>query len=169
MDLAADVNRAIGLAWWAGCHGWMERVRGLCRRRLPRRRSGTWPARPKKVTRATDLPTNEPPAWAATAPNSARKSSELPDTAQTNADRGTRRTSRSGRAAPTVKLARRREGGLHGPRAQCVGDAEFIAGVGAECILGHQLRGHLFGEVGIESARDIDSGQFGVFVVAIRS
>src|ERR1022692_4262725 len=58
---------------------------------------------PQKVTRTTDFNTGEPPARAAREPSSARKASELPETTQTSADSGTKKTSSSGRAAPTVK------------------------------------------------------------------
>ena len=56
---------------------------------------------PQKVTRTTDFKTGEPPARAAKEPSSARKASELPETTHTSADSGTKKTSSSGRAAPT--------------------------------------------------------------------
>src|SRR5436305_15092272 len=59
---------------------------------------------PQKVTRTPALQTEEPPARAAREPSSARKNRELPETAQTSADDGTRTTSRSGMAAPAEKV-----------------------------------------------------------------
>ena len=60
---------------------------------------------PQKVTRTVALNTDEPPTRAAKEPRSARKNNELPDTVQTNAEVGTTRTSKSGMAAPTAKVA----------------------------------------------------------------
>ena len=57
---------------------------------------------PQKVTRTTDFNTGEPPARAAREPSSARKASELTETTQTSVDTGTKKTSSSGREAPTV-------------------------------------------------------------------
>ncbi len=59
---------------------------------------------PQKVTRTVALHTGAPPTRAAKEPNIARKKSELPEIAQTSANRGTMRTSRSGRAAPAAKV-----------------------------------------------------------------
>ena len=60
---------------------------------------------PQKVTRATDLPMDEPPAYAANAPSKARNTSEAPETVHDSVERGTMKISRKGNAAPTAKAA----------------------------------------------------------------
>jgi hypothetical protein len=42
------------------------------------------------------------------------------------------------------------------------GDAEFVAGMRAYCIMDHQLLGNLFRERRIESASDVNCHQFAV-------
>jgi hypothetical protein len=57
---------------------------------------------------------------------------------------------------------------LNRSRAQGIGDTQFVTRVGTQCVPGHQLRGDLIGEIRIESTRDIDGRQFGVFVCMVR-
>jgi hypothetical protein len=59
---------------------------------------------PQKVTRAAAMITEAPPTRAARDPNSARNTSELPETAHMSADTGTNRTIRRGRTAPTENV-----------------------------------------------------------------
>lgn len=55
------------------------------------------------------------------------------------------------------------EGGLQGAGGHVWHDAEFLAGVNGEGVLGHELFGHLAGEGGIEAALDVDIGELGEF------
>ena len=55
-------------------------------------------------------------------------------------------------AAPTVKVAGRSQRGLDRSRAESVGDAQLVTGVGAQCVLGRQLRAPGW-RVGVESPR----------------
>ena len=43
---------------------------------------------------------------------------------------------------------------MNRPGAECLGDAQLVPGVGAQCVLGHQLRGHFVGEFRVEAARE---------------
>ena len=60
--------------------------------------------RPQKVTLTAEVNTEALPARAASDPNSARNSSELPETAHISADTGTKKTTSRGRTAPTAKV-----------------------------------------------------------------
>ena len=51
--------------------------------------------------------------------------------------------------------------------AQSVGDADFVASMGAKCIMLHQLHCHLLGEGGVEPSLHVDRRQFFMFVSAI--
>lgn len=106
---------------------------------------------PQKVTRATDLPMEEPPAWAATAPGRARKSNEQPETDQVNAARGTKKTSRSGSTAPTVKLPAE-------AKAACTGRAIKVS----------EMPNSSRAWAPIESAGDVDGRELGVLVLTVR-
>ncbi len=61
----------------------------------------------------------------------------------------------------------RGEGGLNGAGGERIGDAEFVARMSAEGIVRHELLGDLFGERGVESAGDIDVGQFAMLAGVI--
>ena len=50
--------------------------------------------------------------------------------------------------------------GLHRPRRRHLGEVQFVAGMGAERVLRHQLHGHLPGKLRRQPAFDIDAGQF---------
>ena len=59
-------------------------------------------------------------------------------------------------------------GSLQRARPECLGDAELVTRVGIECVVRHQLVGHLFGQRRIESPADVDPRQFPVFGFDIR-
>lgn len=73
-----------------------------------------------------------------------------------------------GIAAPTAKLAAEAKRSLNWPRAEGRGNAEFVAGMGAQCVVSHELVGNLFGELAIEPASHVDRGQFFMFSRVVR-
>ena len=122
---------------------------------------------PQKVTRPIEGHTGDPPARAARKPSSARISRELPDTVRTRADTGSRKTSRSGRAATTTKDPAEAS-------AACIGRALIVSVMpsssrarATQGAPGHQLSGYLTGQFGIESPLLIDGGQFCVFGISV--
>src|ERR1019366_10469930 len=52
-------------------------------------------------------------------------------------------------------------------RSDCLGNAEFIAGMGAERVVGHELFGDLLGQRPIKPAADVDGRQFRVFPLVV--
>ncbi len=65
----------------------------------------------------------------------------------------------SGSAAPVAKLSSRSQCGLEWPGCGQVGDAQLVARMGAERIVGHQLQGYLASQLGFEAAAHIDAGE----------
>ena len=61
------------------------------------------------------------------------------------------------------KTGRRGQCRLHRARAEGVGDAEFVARVGTEGVVLHQLFGHLLRQGRLKPARDVDRGQLALF------
>ena len=62
-------------------------------------------------------------------------------------------------AAPTAKLAAEASAAWTGRALERLGDAELVAGVRAQRVVGHELLGDLFRERGIEAAADVDRRQ----------
>ena len=96
---------------------------------------------PQKTTRAAARQTFAPPAWAPTAPSTASVTSEAVVTMGMIMPAGETTTASSGRAAPTEKVAAEVSAAWIGRAVDDLGDAELVAGVGAERVLRHQLRG----------------------------
>ena len=86
---------------------------------------------PQNVTRIAPTATPAPPARAARPPRMARNTSDVADTTGIRLESGDQGHRSKGMAAPTAKAVRRRERRLDGPRAQCLGDAELVAGMRA--------------------------------------
>ena len=123
---------------------------------------------PQNVTRTAPLATPAPPTRAATPPRSARNTSDAPDTTGIRPDAGVTAVTARGRAAPTAKLAGRRQRRLDRARARRLGDAELVAGMRAERIVGHELVGNLLRERRIEAAPDVDRRQLLALALVVR-
>ena len=99
---------------------------------------------PQNVTRTAPRTTLAPPARAARAPSSARKSSESAATSRIRLRVGRERSDHAERQRRADGERRgRRQRGLDRPRAERLGDAEFVARVRAERVVRHQLLRHL--------------------------
>ena len=115
---------------------------------------------PQNTTRAAARQTLAPPALAPTAPSTARVMSDAVVTMGMimPAGRGESGEQRHGGAGG--KRRGRRQRGLHRARDRDLRDAELIARVGAERVLGHQLPCDLARQLGLDAALDVDSRQF---------
>jgi hypothetical protein len=116
---------------------------------------------PQKTTRAAARQTFAPPAWAPTAPSTASVTSEAVVTMGMIMPAGEMMTASSGMAAPEANVAAdvRAACGLHWSRGGDLRDAELIARVRAERVLGHQLQRDVTSEIGIDAALDVDLRQ----------
>ncbi len=123
---------------------------------------------PQNVTRIAPMAVPAPPARAAEAPRIARNATEAQPTNAIRLVSGATAATSKGNAAPTAKLAAEGERGLNGSRALPLGDAQFIAGVGTQRIMCHELVGDLSRQPRFESAPDIDRRQFVAFPRVIR-
>ena len=115
---------------------------------------------PQNVTRMAPVVTGAPPTRAATPPRIARNTSEIPETTEDQARRRDNggRQQRHGRANGEAGRGGKRS--LNRPRPERLGDAEFVAGMRAQRVMGHQLLGNLFRERGIQTAVHIDRRKF---------
>ena len=52
-------------------------------------------------------------------------------------------------------------------RTESLGDAEFVSGMRAYCVMGHELVGDLFRERWIEAATNLDRRQFLVLALVV--
>jgi len=68
---------------------------------------------------------------------------------------------------PDSEAGGRGQRSLHRTRAESLGDTEFIAGMRAQRVMGHQLLGDLIGEGTIEPASDVDRRQFLVLTLVV--
>ena len=115
---------------------------------------------PQNVTRAVARKTFAPPALAPTAPRRARKPKDAANTTGTSALAGDTTTMSKGMAAPTENVAADVSAACTG-RAVVISEIpEFIARVGGQGILCHQLPGNLPRKNLIDAALDVDFGKF---------
>jgi hypothetical protein len=98
----------------------------------------------QKVTRITLGIKLAPPAHAVNAPRRARKISEVPETKIIRVVTGANAETMSGVASPAAKLPA--DMNLNRTRFQSFRDAEFVAGMRAYGVVGHELIGNLFRE-----------------------
>ncbi len=114
---------------------------------------------PQKTTRAAACQMLAPPAQAPTAPSPASVTSDATVTMGMIIPAGDRSTASSGMAAPEAKVAAEVSAACTGRADGDLGDAELVARVGAERILGHQLNGDLARQLGRDAALDVDLRQ----------
>ena len=100
-----------------------------------------------------------PPARAPIAPKTARKASDAADTTGTNALPGDTTTISNGIAAPTENIAAD-ERGLDWAGCGDFRDSKFVACVGRQCIIRHQLLSHLPRQRLVDTSLDVDFGKF---------
>src|ERR1017187_2900897 len=122
---------------------------------------------PQNVTRIAPTVSPAPPARAANPPRSARNNSEVPETRGIKPAAGTMAVTKRGMAAPNSKAASRCQRSLNRTRTKSLGDAEFVAGMCAYCVMGHQLLGDLFCERRFQTASDVDCHQFLVLALVV--
>jgi hypothetical protein len=102
----------------------------------------------QNVTRMVALSIGAPPAFAATAPSSARNSRDAMQTADQRLNRRHDHQQKRQCGADRER-ARRRERGLNGPRRCCRRYAEFVALVRAQRIAFHELLRDSVRQIGI--------------------
>jgi hypothetical protein len=56
---------------------------------------------------------------------------------------------------------------LNRTRSESLGDAKFVAGMRAYCVMGHELIGDLLCKRWIEAASDVDRSQFLMFSLVV--
>ena len=124
---------------------------------------------PQNVTRIVLGATFAPPARAASAPKSARKSSEVPATKRLQTCPRGCGSNDKGHGCCNSEAAGRCERRLDWTGSECLGDAEFVASMRAYGIMGHELVGDLFCERGIGAATNINCRQFLLLPRIVRS
>ena len=115
---------------------------------------------PQNVTRIAPIVTPAPPARAANPPRSARNTSEVPETRGIRPRRRGHGGDQERHGCSNSEASRRCQCSLNRTRTESLGDAEFVPGMRAYRVMGHQLLGDLFRERRIEPASDIDCHQF---------
>ena len=101
-----------------------------------------------------------PPARAPIAPRTARKASDAADTTGTNALPGDTTTISNGIAAPTENIAADVSAAWIGRAAVISENSKFVACVGRQCIIRHQLLSHLPRQRLVDTSLDVDFGKF---------
>ena len=114
---------------------------------------------PQKTTRAAARQTLAPPAQAPTAPSTARVTSEAVVTTGMIIAGGRDNGREQRHRGAGSERCRRCQCRLHGTRRGDLRDAELIARVGAERVLGHQLHRDVARQLGIDAALDVDLRQ----------
>ena len=116
-------------------------------------------AAPQSATRAAPRHKPAPPSRAETAPSAARNTNDDSATQATSCKRRRPRRHADRQHGADGEARGRRERRLHRARGRGVGQAEFVARMGAEGVVRHELPGHLVGECRIEPALDVDARQ----------
>ena len=83
----------------------------------------------------------------------------MPEIQTTRLDRGASMVTASGSSGADGEARRRGERRLDRAGRQGVGNAELVAGVGAEGVVRGQLLGHLVRQAGLEAAAHVDGGE----------
>ncbi len=114
----------------------------------------------QNATRRAPVRISAPPTLADQPPRISKQSSDAA-TMQTIRKRcGANAVTSRGKKGAARKTTGRGQRGLQRARAGDRGKPQFIAGMRAQCVVRHELRGHLRGKLRVEPAAHVDLGQF---------